>query len=89
MQAVTIKAFGHISSLLGASEVALACDGPLPVKAILDELGSRYPLFSNYLGQLNDIEEYLLILTDSREMQLDSLVQPGEKLVLVTPISGG
>ena len=53
------------------------------------ELKSRYPLFSNYLGQLNNIEESLLILADNREMHLHSLVQPGEKLVLVTPISGG
>ena len=35
MQAVTIKAFGHISSLLGAREVVLACDSPLQVNAIL------------------------------------------------------
>ena len=89
MQPVTIRAFGHISSLLGASEVTLACHGPLPVKAILHELGSQYPLFSNYLGQVNDIEEYLLILTEGREMRLDSMVQPGEKLILVTPVSGG
>jgi molybdopterin converting factor small subunit len=89
MQGVTITAFGHISSLLGAREVVLACDHPLPVSAILDELKSKYPLFSNYLGQLHDIEEYLLILNDNREMQLHSLVQPGEELVLVTPVSGG
>ena len=91
MQGIKITAFGHISSLLGAREMVLACDGPLTVSAILDELRSRYPLFSIYLGQLHDIEEFLLILNDSREieMQMQSLVQPGEELVLVTPISGG
>jgi hypothetical protein len=30
-----------------------------------------------------------MIGAGSREMQLDSLVQPGEELVLVTPVSGG
>jgi molybdopterin converting factor small subunit len=75
--------------LLGGSEILVDCDRPLPVNAILDELRSRYPLFSNYLGQLNNIEEDLLILTNSREMQLHSMVQPGEELVLVTPVSGG
>jgi molybdopterin converting factor small subunit len=89
MQGITVMAFGHISSLLGAREVVLDCGGALPVSAILDELRSRYPLFSDYLGQLKDVEEYLLILVDSREMQMSSLVQPGEELVLVTPVSGG
>ena len=89
MRTVTIKAFGYISSLLGSTEVVLACDGPLPVNAILNELMRQYPPFSNYVGKLNDIEECLLILSDSRELQLDSLVQPGEKLMLVTPVSGG
>ena len=55
---------------------------PVAVNAILDELKSRCPLFSNYFGQLNNIEESLLILADNREMHLHSLVQPGEKLVL-------
>lgn len=89
MQGIKVTAFGHISSLLGAREVVLASDAPLAVSAILDELRSQYPLFSNYLGQLKDVEENLLILADSRELQLSSLVQPGEELVLVTPISGG
>jgi molybdopterin converting factor small subunit len=89
MQAITIKGLGHISSLLGSSEVMVACDYPVPVSAILDELRSRYPLFSNYVGQLENIEESVLILADGRDMQLDSLVEPGKQLVLVTPISGG
>jgi molybdopterin converting factor small subunit len=74
---------------LGARKIVLACEGPLPVSTILDELRSRYPLFSNYLGQLSNIEEFLLILSDSHEIQLHTLVQPGEELVLVTPVSGG
>ncbi len=89
MRTVTIKAIGYISSLLGDTEVVLACDSPLPVNAILNELKRQYPAFSNYVGKLNDIEECLLILRDSRELQSDSLVQPGEKLMLVTPVSGG
>lgn len=89
MPTVTIKGFGYISSLLGDTEVVLACEDPLPVNAILNELKRKYPAFSNYVGKLNDIEECLLILSDNRELQLDSLVQPGEKLLLVTPVSGG
>jgi len=90
MQGITVTTFGHITSLLGAREVVLPCDHPLQVSTILDELRSRYPLFANYLGQLNDdIEENLLILADDREMQLNSLVQPGGELVLVTPMTGG
>ena len=89
MQSVTINAIGYISSLLGTGEVMVACDGPVPVRTILDELSSKYPLFAKYVGNLENIEESVLILADGRDMQLDSLVHPGNKLVLVTPISGG
>jgi hypothetical protein len=67
----------------------LACDGPLQVSTILEELRSRYPLFSNYLDQLREIEGNLMIGSGGLEMRLSSMVQPGEELVLVTPISGG
>jgi len=60
----------------------------LPVSVILDELRSRYPLFSKFLGQL-DVEDNMMIRCGSREMQSNSMVQPGEELVLITPISGG
>ncbi|MGA2989214.1 MAG: hypothetical protein ABSD88_01980 [Candidatus Korobacteraceae bacterium] len=89
MQPIKIKAFGHISSLLEGRQVVLACDGPLQVSTILEELRSRYPLFSNYLDQLREIEGNLMIGSGGLEMRLSSMVQPGEELVLVTPISGG
>ena len=89
MQPIKITAFGHICSLLGGREVMLDCDGPLPVSAILEELRSRYPLFSNYLGQPPDLHNNLMIGSGSQEMKLTSMVQPGQQLVLVTPISGG
>jgi len=88
MQAITIKAVGPVSSLLGTRETVIASDSPLQVSVILDELRSRYPLFSKYLGQL-EIVDNLMINCGAREMQLDSMVQPGEELVLITPISGG
>ena len=88
MQSVTVKAVGPVSSLLEASETVVSCDSPLPVSVILDELRSRYPPFSNFLGQ-PDIEDNLMIRCGGREMQFDSMVQPGEELLLLTPISGG
>ena len=63
---VTINAIGYISSLLGTSEVTVACDSPVPVSTILDELSSKYPLFSKYVGKLENIEESVLILADSQ-----------------------
>jgi hypothetical protein len=88
MQSITVMAVGPVSSLLETSETVVCCDSPLPVSAILDELSSRYPLFSKFLGQ-PDIENNLMISCGGREMQFDSMVQPGEELLLLTPISGG
>ena len=89
MHSIKVKAFGHIRTLLGTGEVLLACDGPLPVSAILETLKRSYPLFSAYLDAIPELEENLMVGTGSREMQLNSVVQPGEELVLVTPVSGG
>jgi molybdopterin converting factor small subunit len=87
---VTIKALGHISFLLEASERTVACDCQLPVSSILAQLKESYPLFSEYLGKLDESEDKLLILrADGKELNLNSLVDPGEELILVTPISGG
>jgi hypothetical protein len=88
MQSITVKAVGPVSSLLETSETVVTCDSPLPVSVILDELRIRYPLFSKFLGQL-DVEDNLMIRCGGREMQFDSMVQPGEELLLLTPISGG
>jgi molybdopterin converting factor small subunit len=89
MQSIKVTAVGHISLLLGAREIVLDCDGPLTVSAILDELRTRSPRFAEYLGELRDIEDYLMIGLGGRAMQLHSVVKPGEELVLVTPVSGG
>lgn len=86
---ITITAFGYISSLLGAREVVVPCDSQLPVSSILAQLKSRYPLFSDYMSQINDLDESLLIARDGKIETSDSIINPGEELVLVTPISGG
>jgi hypothetical protein len=87
---VTIKALGHISFLLGASERMVSCDRQISVCSILAQLKSAYPLFSEYLGELDKSEDMLLILRgNGRELDLYSMVDPGEELILVTPISGG
>jgi molybdopterin converting factor small subunit len=86
---VTIKAFGYISSLLGAREVVVRCDNHLTVRAILAQLRESYPLFSNYVNKLDNVDEELLIVRNGKIETLDSMINPGEELVFVTPISGG
>ena len=75
--------------MLGASEVSLDCASPLPVNAILDRLGSAYPSFSNYVREAKYMDESLLILRNGQTEDLDSLINPGDVLILVTPVSGG
>lgn len=86
---VTIKAFGPISSLLGAAEVTVPCGGPLAVSSILAQLKDGYPLFAKYLSQSNDVEQIMLVVRNGNIERLDSIIHPGEILILVTPISGG
>lgn len=88
MQPIILRAFGSVSSLVGFREAVVDCDGPVPLNAVLDELRSKYPLFSKYLGRA-DIEDNLMICRADRELHLDSMVQPGDELMLITPISGG
>jgi molybdopterin converting factor small subunit len=86
---ITIKAFGHIASLLGASEIILACDSRLTVSEVLDRLGSAHPSFFNYVRERKYIDESLLVVCNGRIETLDSLINPGDELILVTPVSGG
>ena len=88
MQFITLRTIGSVSSLVGFHEATVSCNGPLTLSAILDELKGRYPLFSKYLGRA-DIEDNLMICCADRELHLDSTVQPGDKLLLITPVSGG
>jgi molybdopterin converting factor small subunit len=61
----------------------------LPVSAILDRLGSASPSFSNYVRDEKYLDESLLILRNGQTEDLDSLIHPGDVLILVTPVSGG
>lgn len=67
----------------------LPCGGQLAVSAILAQLSDRYPLFSKYMSQSSNSEQYLLVVRDGKMEQPDSIIHPGEVLVLVTPVSGG
>jgi molybdopterin converting factor small subunit len=75
--------------LLGASEVSLDCDGRLAVSEVLDRLGSAYPSFFNYIRGEKYLDESLLVVRNGNIETLDSLINPGDELILVTPVSGG
>jgi molybdopterin converting factor small subunit len=75
--------------LLGASEVSLDCDSRLSVSEVLNRLGSAYPSFFNYVRGEKYIDESLLVVRNGHIETLDSLINPGDELILVTPVSGG
>jgi molybdopterin converting factor small subunit len=75
--------------LLGASEVSLDCDGRLAVSEVLDRLGSTHPSFFNYVRGEKYLDESLLVVRNGNIETLDSLINPGDELILVTPVSGG
>jgi len=75
--------------LLGASELSVDCDGRLTVSEVLDQLGSAHPSFCNYIRGEKYIDESLLGVRNGNIETLDSLINPGDELILVTPVSGG
>ncbi len=86
---VHIKAFGHISTLLGATDLDVACDGAVPVRSMLSQLARERPSFAAYIGDLHDVDEKLLVVRSGKIQDLDSIVAPGDDVILVTPIGGG
>jgi len=88
MRPITVRTFGSVAALVGFGEAIVSCDGPLPLAAILDVLGNRYPVFSSYLSR-GDAEDNLMICCGDQKLHVDSMVQPGAELLLITPIAGG
>ena len=86
---VTIKAFGPISSMLGASEVNFPCEGQLEVRSLVERLGEVYPGLAKYMSQANSFEDHLLVVRGGQIVEADAIVHPGDVLTMVTPIAGG
>ncbi len=79
---VTVKLFAAYQEAYGVSELAMEFPDDTPVKAVCDRLIAEHP----ELTQWRDITRFGINLTF---VEPDTLLQEGDEVVLIPPVSGG
>ena len=79
---VTVKLFAAYQEAYGVSELILELPYNTPVKAVCDRLIAEHP----QLSQWRDITRFGINLIF---VEPDSLLQDGDEVVLIPPVSGG
>ena len=79
---VTVKLFAAYQEAYGSSELALEFPQNTPVAAVRDRLISEQP----QLSQWRDLTRFGINL---QFVEPDTLLQDGDEVVLVPPVSGG
>jgi molybdopterin converting factor small subunit len=86
-----IRFFKPFDELAGNKEVDLALKKPMPVKKLLAILADRIPSFKSYVRKEGDeVQSFFVILVRGDEvLKLEDLVQEGDVVKVLPPISGG
>jgi molybdopterin converting factor small subunit len=86
-----IRFFKPFDELAGNKEVDLALKKPMPVKELLAILADRIPSFKSYVRKEGDeVQSFFVILARGDEvLKLEDLVQEGDVVKVLPPISGG
>lgn len=79
---VTVKLFAAYQEAYGCSELALEFPQNTPVTAVRDRLISERP----QLSQWRDLTRFGI---DLQFVEPDTLLQDGDEVVLIPPVSGG
>ncbi|HEY9752423.1 MAG TPA: MoaD/ThiS family protein [Coleofasciculaceae cyanobacterium] len=79
---VTVKLFAAYQEAVGQPEIQLSVPVKSPVVAIRDRLLQEYP----QLSQWRDVTRYGLNLTF---VEPETILQDGDEVVLIPPVSGG
>ena len=79
---VTVKLFAVYQEAYGASELTLELPEATPVEAVRDRLIAEHP----ELAQWRDVTRFGINLQFSAS---DTLLQNGDEVVLIPPVSGG
>ncbi|KZL48224.1 MoaD/ThiS family protein [Nodularia spumigena] len=79
---VSVKLFAAYQEAYGVSELILELPHNTPVKAVCDRLIAEHP----QLTQWRDITRFGINLIF---VEPDSLLQDGDEVVLIPPVSGG
>lgn len=79
---VTVKLFAAYQEACGVPEMELEVPAKTPVSAIRDRLIADYP----QLSQWRDLTRFGINL---QFVEPDTLIQNGDEVVLIPPVSGG
>lgn len=79
---ITVKLFAAYQESYGVSELVLEFPDGTPVKAVCDRLISEHP----ELAKWRDITRFGINLVF---VEPDTLLQEGDEVVLIPPVSGG
>lgn len=78
---VTVLAFGISRDITGVSSLSLSLESPCTVGDFRQELLARWPAMSSLAS--------LAIAVNNEYAMDDQLLQPGDELALIPPVSGG
>jgi Molybdopterin converting factor, small subunit len=78
---VNLLAFGIAKDIIGSRSSALECGEHSSIAMIKEELVNRYPAFSE-LRQFS-------IAVDESYQEDDFVIQEGQQLAIIPPVSGG
>ena len=86
-----VRFFQPFDELAGKKEIELDLQKPVPVRELLGTLEKRIPSFQPYVRKAGDeIQSFFVILVRGDEvLKLEDLVQDGDVVKVLPPISGG
>ena len=79
---ITIECLGASQRWCGSAEVELVLDEPATVKTAIDTLAQRYPEFAAR-------RQNIAVAIGSKVVNLECTLNPGDRLALIPPVSGG
>ena len=86
-----VRFFKPFDEIAGGTEIDLALKKATPVKELLTILADRIPAFKPYVRKEGDeVQSFFVILVRGDEiLHLPDLIQDGDVVKVLPPISGG
>jgi MoaD family protein len=86
-----VRFFKPFDEIAGDKEIDLALKKAIPVRELLAILAERIPAFKSYVRKEGDeVQSFFVILVRGDEiLRLPDLIQDGDEVKVLPPISGG
>jgi len=79
---VNVRLFATVKDLVGSGEVELTLEDGAPASRVLDHFAERYPRFSEW-------RHHLRLAVNSEYAEGTHLLQDGDEVAIIPPVSGG